>query len=161
MIGARVREVRDELDMSRKTFGEKIYVSQDVINNIERGRITPTEFHIKAICEKFSVNEHWLRTGEGEMFHQPGESLDALAEANNIDELTRAVIVTLIEMPRNQREAFMSLVSNVANKVRSADQEGAQAMAIDAAITFGDFNAARAKNPQAEDRDDLLEPRTE
>lgn len=28
----------------------------------------PSDRTIVAICKEFSVNEHWLRTGEGEMF---------------------------------------------------------------------------------------------
>lgn len=157
----RFKEIREKLNLSQEEFGNAIGIKRSGISNIESGQRAVSERHIKLLRSAFNVNEHWLRTGEGEMFHQPSESLDALAEANNIDELTRAVIVTLIEMPRNQREAFMSLVSNVANKVRSADQEGAQAMALNAAITHGTFKAAKAENLPAEDHHDLLEPRTE
>lgn len=160
-MSERIRILRQALGLSQTEFAKKMGMTRSMVSNMELGLIEIPDYKIEMICKVFNARANWLRTGEGEMFHQPGESLDALAEANNIDELTRAVIVTLIEMPQDQREAFMSLVSNVANKVRSADQEGAQAMAIDAAITFGDFNAARAKNPQAEDRRDLLEPRTE
>lgn len=157
----RIHEIRINAALSMRAFANKIGISGEAVRLLENGTTKPADRTVRDICEKFNVNEHWLRTGEGEMFHQPSESLDTLAEANNIDELTRAVIVTLIEMPRNQREAFMSLVSNVANKVRSADQEGAQAMALNAAITHGTFKAAKAENLPEEDHHDFLEPRTE
>ena len=143
MMHERIREVRDYFDMTRKSFGEKFYVSQDVVNNLERGRVPATEYHIKGICERFNVNEHWLRTGEGDMFNPATQSLDALAEVNQIDDLTRAVITTLIEMPQQQREAFQTLVSNAAEKMRSTDQEGAQAMNIANALDI--IEAAKAQ----------------
>ena len=123
MIADRIRAIRDHLDMTRKSFGEKIYVSQDVINNLERGRVTPTEHHINGICEKFNVNEHWLRTGEGEMFNPTNTSLDALAEAHNINGLTRAIIEGLITMRPEHQAAFIDLINTVAAKVRNAEYE--------------------------------------
>ena len=153
MIGERIRSVRDELDMTRKAFGERIYVSQDVINNLERGRVMPTEYHIKGICERFNVNETWLRTGEGDMFNPVKASLDAMAEANQLDDLTRAIIETLIEMTPEHREAFTQLVHTAAEKMRNADYENAQAVIANAALQYNKiFNAAKAKSPLEEDQ---------
>lgn len=143
MITDRIRKVRDHFNMSRKGFGEEFYVSQDVINNLERGRVQPTELNIKAICETYNVNENWLRTGEGEMFNPASKSLDALAKKNNIDDLTRAVVTALLEMSPAQRDAFTSLVHNIANKVQRAEHESAEAMAVDAVIGYGAFNSVR------------------
>lgn len=151
MIGSRIREAREALNLTRKGFGEKIFLSQDVINNLERERVQPTEFHIKAICKQYNVNEHWLRTGEGEMFNPKPVSLDAMAEANQIDGLTRIVVESLLEMKPKQREAFIALVHSIAEKVRNADYDGAQAMAVDAAIRYGAaINVAKAQDQQGE-----------
>lgn len=64
-LNERVRMVRDRLGLSRASFGEKLGVSGDVINNLERGRVEVKEPMIKLICSVYSVNEKWLRTGEG------------------------------------------------------------------------------------------------
>lgn len=69
----RIREARDTLKMSRAEFGSKIGVSGDVINNLERGRVEIKDHMIILICDKFNINETWLRTGEGEMFKQKGK----------------------------------------------------------------------------------------
>ena len=162
MIADRIRAIRDHFDMTRKSFGEKIYVSQDVINNLERGRVTPTEYHISGICERFNVNEHWLRTGEGEMFNSTNTSLDALAAANNIDPVTRAIVEGLIEMPAQAREAFIGLIFDISDRIRNSDYEAArpEAVAATASKYFKNFNAAKAENPPEEDRRDLQEPHT-
>ena len=162
MIADRIRAIRDHFDMTRKSFGEKIYVSQDVINNLERGRVTPTEYHISGICERFNVNEHWLRTGEGEMFNPTNTSLDTLAAANNIDPVTRAIVEGLIEMPAQAREAFIDLIFDISDRIRNSDYEAArpEAVAATASKYFKNFNAAKAENPPEEDRRDLQEPHT-
>lgn len=152
MIADRIRDIRDHLDMTRKGFGEKIYVSQDVINNLERGRVTPTEFHIKAICEKFNVNEHWLRTGEGEMFNPVNESLDALAEANNIDPVTRAIVVGLLEMPAAHREPFINLIFRVSSMVNSGDYDKVREEALAAGAQFATFTTAKDQTPEDDEQ---------
>ena len=35
---------------------------------IENGKVNVTDRVIKSICREFNVNEHWLLTGEGDMF---------------------------------------------------------------------------------------------
>lgn len=155
MIGKRVQEVRDHFNLSRKSFGEKFFVSQDVINNIERERVVPTDNNIKAICKTYNVNEHWLRTGEGEMFNdeQP-PSLDALAELNNLDDLSRAIIEEYIQMPEGARKSFLDLVHAVAEKVRKAQYLDATSEAVAHRILEEDVfsgmkNAPAADKPQA------------
>lgn len=58
---------KDILNMTQEEFGEKLGVSRDVVNNMERGRVNIGEDRIKLICSIFSVSDKWLRTGEGEM----------------------------------------------------------------------------------------------
>ncbi|MFR6118089.1 MAG: helix-turn-helix domain-containing protein [[Clostridium] scindens] len=70
-INDRIQQVRNSLKMSRRAFGEVLGVSGDVINNIENNRLKRPEQKepiYKLICEKYNVDEIWLRTGEGEMF---------------------------------------------------------------------------------------------
>jgi len=64
----RIREVRQALGLTQREFGEKLWISRDVVGNIEYGRVKPKDLLIGHICKSFGVNEHWLRTGEGEMF---------------------------------------------------------------------------------------------
>lgn len=65
----RIKAVREVLRLSQREFGEKLGVSRDVISNIEYGRVPPKELLLRHICQLYKVNEHWLTTGEGEMFN--------------------------------------------------------------------------------------------
>ena len=67
-LNERIVLLRKDKGMTRASFGEKLGVSGDVINNLERGRVEIKEQMILLICKTFDVNEEWLRTGEGEMY---------------------------------------------------------------------------------------------
>lgn len=67
-INERIREIREYLKLSRNDFGERLGMSGDSINNLERGRVVIKDFIIKLISQEFNVDENWLRTGEGSMF---------------------------------------------------------------------------------------------
>ncbi len=64
----RIRTIREHEKLNQTEFGKKIGISRDTVANIENGRIEIKDIFIKSICKEFSVNEDWLRTGEGEMF---------------------------------------------------------------------------------------------
>ena len=71
IIGARIKDVRRKVGLSQADFGARLGVSRDVISNIETDRLkTPgqKESLYRLICREYGVDEHWLRTGDGEMF---------------------------------------------------------------------------------------------
>lgn len=55
-------------------------MSRSNVGNIESGIVQLTQRNIDDICEKFNVNEVWLKTGEGEVFLNlsPEEEFDML-----------------------------------------------------------------------------------
>lgn len=74
-LSSRIKAIREALKLSQREFGEKLGVSRDVISNIEYNRVSPKELLLRHICELYNVNQHWLETGEGEMFNSdPDES---------------------------------------------------------------------------------------
>lgn len=74
----RIKQVRKDLKLTQVEFGEKIGVKGNTITNYENGLRNPTDAVILSICREFSVNEHWLRTGEGEPYIKGSD--DELAE---------------------------------------------------------------------------------
>lgn len=76
--GERVKEIRKELNLTLEKFGERVGVTKQTVSRIENGVNNLTDQMALAICRTFSVNEHWLRTGEGEPYIKGSE--DELAE---------------------------------------------------------------------------------
>ena len=66
----RVRELRKYLKISQAAFGEKLGISRDAVNNLERDRAPLTELKARAICTVFNVNYDWLTGGKGNMFQE-------------------------------------------------------------------------------------------
>lgn len=80
----RIKAIRKALKLSQREFGEKLGVSRDVISNIEYNRVPPKELLLRHICQLYNVNEHWLKTGEGEMFHDNPKEISKYEEALRI-----------------------------------------------------------------------------
>lgn len=64
----RIKEVRKYYNLTQSEFGEKLGVKGNTITGYENGLRNPSEAIIHSICREYSVNEIWLRTGEGTMF---------------------------------------------------------------------------------------------
>lgn len=64
----RIKLLRKELNLTQEKFGERLGMKKNSISQIENGVNSLTEQLLVSICREFSVNEKWLRTGEGEMF---------------------------------------------------------------------------------------------
>lgn len=80
----RIKAVREALKLSQREFGEKLGVSRDVISNIEYNRVAPKELLLRHMCELYHVNQHWLETGDGEMFLDDPSETGRLEEALKI-----------------------------------------------------------------------------
>lgn len=66
-MNTRIKQVRLALGLTQKEFGTKLGYSSS-ISELENGTARIVDRTIVAICSVFNVNEHWLRTGEGQMF---------------------------------------------------------------------------------------------
>lgn len=64
----RIKEVRKNLKLTQKKFGENLNLSESHISNLEKGRVKLTERNIDDICSTYNVNRSWLESGNGVMF---------------------------------------------------------------------------------------------
>lgn len=75
--GERIKELRKALEIRQGDFAKKLSTTQGHISDIENGRKNLSDRTIKLICLEDwngrTVNEDWLRTGEGEMFIETSE----------------------------------------------------------------------------------------
>lgn len=64
----RIAKIRQKTGLSQEKFAERLGLSRNYISLMETGFKPISKRTFKDICEKFSINEEWLRTGEGEMY---------------------------------------------------------------------------------------------
>jgi len=72
-INERIREARCTLKLSQRAFAKAVYVSNGYLADIELGNNEVKDRLIHLISSAFSVNKHWLVTGEGHMFNNTSE----------------------------------------------------------------------------------------
>lgn len=63
-VGARVRDEREKLSLSREAFAEKAGISQSFVNEIERGRSGMSSESLAAISKALGVSTDFLIFGE-------------------------------------------------------------------------------------------------
>lgn len=68
-ISHRIKEIREELNLTQQKFADKLEVSRGFIGDIEHGKMPSFNFLMKIISStEYSVD--WLLTGQGEKFRK-------------------------------------------------------------------------------------------
>ncbi len=67
-MNTRIKTLRKELGLTQSDFADRLGLKRNTVATYEIGRNIPSDAIILAICREFSVNESWLRNGEGDMF---------------------------------------------------------------------------------------------
>lgn len=67
-IYERIKVLRKAKGLTQQKFADALGLKQNTVATYEMGKTAPSDRTIIDICEKFNVNEDWLRTGKGEMF---------------------------------------------------------------------------------------------
>lgn len=127
--GERVKTVRKSKEMTMEEFGKRLGVTRTAISNIEKGYRGLTEQMLKSICREFSVDEEWLRTGDGDMPQKLSEEEEVAALVSNLLEDGRdnpffGIILEIVQTynelsPASQKvlqEASKKLVENLSKK---------------------------------------------
>ncbi|GHU54723.1 hypothetical protein FACS1894132_09800 [Clostridia bacterium] len=113
----RIKILREYLNITKTEFGKRIGVTVNNICDIESKRRNPGNQTIILICDKFNVNEEWLRTGDGEMFTKPyNAELERLKEQFKDDYKRYEICEFCYSLSENQRVAMLEFVKNFANK---------------------------------------------
>lgn len=106
-MNQRLRLIRESKELSRSAFGQRIGVSGDVINNLERGRVEIKEHIIKLVCSEYSINEKWFRFGIGQMNIQtPSSTMEQLRKEFNLDDFSYNLVYEYLKLDVEQRDAF-------------------------------------------------------
>jgi len=83
-VNERIKEIRHTLNISQREFAQAVYVSYGYLSEVETGRKEVKDRLIHLISSAFSVNKHWLLTGEGRMFNStPEEKMERMTSLFN------------------------------------------------------------------------------
>ncbi|HHY72327.1 MAG TPA: helix-turn-helix transcriptional regulator [Bacillus bacterium] len=115
----RIKYLREEvLGIRQKEMATQLGLKQGSLSDIERKKTKKvTERVINDICREFSVNEKWLRNGEGEIFVQAETfSLDEFAKKSALTDLEIDLIKSYMSLDKSTRQQLIAHFKTIFNK---------------------------------------------
>lgn len=128
-INERFREVRTSLDkkLSQEAFAKEIGLTRSELKNIEYCLTTPKDFTISQVCQKFRINETWLRTGKGEMTQQVNRDaaiaafMDDVMKSEDAD-FRRRLVAVLAKLDVSEWELLERMALQLADDAKKEGQ---------------------------------------
>ncbi|WP_252242913.1 helix-turn-helix transcriptional regulator [Clostridium sp. ZS2] len=109
-MNERIKQIRKEKKLSQAEFGKNINLSQNHISSIEKGVRSITDRIINDICKIYNVNENWLRTGEGNIYRDPFDSL--VIDDPEIKEF----LISFKQIDESMQQTIKEMVRKIAKK---------------------------------------------
>ncbi len=78
VVGLRIREIRESMNLSREKFSEKCDISVSFLSDVERGKKSLTAKTIYKICSSMGVSADYIILG-----HKKGFDMDMSIEVLN------------------------------------------------------------------------------
>ena len=118
----RLLQVISESGCNKTKFAERLNISQAFLSQMCSGIRSPSDRTISDICQKFRINEKWLRTGEGDMKiadpqRQKLENFFADVLATAPDERS-AFVAALDDLPPDFWPMVADLARNYVNNLK-------------------------------------------
>lgn len=131
-LGKRLKLIRKEAGYkSQLAFAEELGTTRSAYSKYEVGDVLPADTVIQLICTKFNINEHWLRTGEGEMMAKKEDSfLAQLADQYHLDAAQLALVRSFLSLDSDRRNVIIDAIKKAARDI--ADGSTDQSAALDA-----------------------------
>ena len=121
----RIKEVRLGTKLNQEAFGKRLKITKASISRLESGINHPSDQTISLICSEFNIDEHWLRTGEGEMFMPKSRTDEISAFVGNIlqgeSDFRQKFISVLARMTPDEWQILEKKVLELAEEIKKAD----------------------------------------
>lgn len=114
-INERVKEVRKYLGLTLEKFGQPLGLKKSGLSLIENGINNVSEQLIKSICREYSVDENWLRTGNGDKMFMLELDEDAMLVESLLNDVDNPVYELI--------KKFMKLYSSLDKTERAVLQK--------------------------------------
>lgn len=152
MVGKRFITLRNALGLTQAEFADNLGLARSSWSEVENGRRTVQERHIKLILAAFpKVSEDWLRTGDGEMFRQPDQDQAYdLVKKYDFPELTNRLVDVYLQLDPEQQETVLEYARRlIASFIDDDAQERIIAEKTEAYRRELEAEAESKKAPQA------------
>lgn len=105
----RLRAARKALGLNQTDFAAAFGMSQGGYARVETGANAMSDRVLKSACQAHNISEHWLRTGDGEMFVDNTDALvKRLQEDMGMSGSEIELLQTFLSFPADEREQVIS-----------------------------------------------------
>lgn len=122
-MNERIKRIRKLSNLTQQEFADKIKVKRNTVATYEMGRSIPSDSAIALICREFSVNENWLRNGEGPMYKErDGSFTEMLSDIDDSDDdFIKNIIKIYMELDEDSKAALKKVAKKMAEKYQKQD----------------------------------------
>jgi transcriptional regulator with XRE-family HTH domain len=120
-----MKELRKILGVTQQELADKLGLKRNTIATYEIGKASPSDRVISDLCNKYNVNEEWLRTGNGEMLKKvPDEDevaiyvSELLQPDNPFSELIVEVMRTYSQLDPKSQEVLKEFSNKLRDNLR-------------------------------------------
>lgn len=118
----RLKLVRKTLGLNQVEFGARIGIGGTAISKFESGVNAISDSIVLLVCREFNVNEHWLRTGSGEMFSASSSDLvSQLSRQYSLGLYGEQLLATYLQLSDADRRAVERFVAQLTANVQHAE----------------------------------------
>lgn len=118
----RMKELRKSLGITQQELADKLGLKRNTIATYEIGKAVPSDRVISDLCNKYNVNENWLRTGEGEMLIDVPVEDEYFKAATQIsksgDKFAMQAIIEYWKLDDMSKEVLRDYIYKIAEKSR-------------------------------------------
>lgn len=126
-MNTRIKKIRKDNKLSQEDFGKRIGIGKTSVSKLESGENNPSEQTIILICSEFNIDEHWLRTGEGNPYKEltPSEEIENIVRNlldYSKDSEKNPLYDMIIEMMKDYNELdpdSQAVIRNYCSKVQA------------------------------------------
>lgn len=118
----RISYIIEYKKIKKTEFAKAIKVSQGFVSQMCSGASSPSDRTIELICQKYGVNEVWLRTDEGDPFQEEARSAlimrFATQTAKGSDEFKKALVAMLAKLDPEDWEALGKIADKLLDEYK-------------------------------------------
>lgn len=119
-MNTRLKEVRISQNLTQVEFAERLSLTSNFISLLEKGVKLPSDRTINDICNKFHIDEDWLRTGEGNMYVARTRNQEITDFMNDVlecedDDFKKQLIISLTKLDESQWKVLSDIAESFVN----------------------------------------------
>lgn len=122
----RILKIRKDNKLTQDAFAERLNLSKNFVWMLEKGERIASDRTIADICREFSVNERWIRTGEGEMYKEIEDEVaevvsELLDESNPFYDLIIGIMETYQGLDSKSQELLKNSAQRLLDNLKKRD----------------------------------------